>query len=252
VKTFPFPEVNKSLWFPQGSEQKVETTMRSICFALLVCPTVALADSEGEWDGLYFGGGLQFSRAVTEVTGNRFTYNQNVARTFLPHDFDGFGLQGFVGKNFRHGDYVFGAEASLEFADLESRLVFNSDNDIDQVDINWSGSLTGRAGRFFGDNLLYVKGGLALADIRNVGGDVNGGTLTVSDAHIREDILLGPTASFGIERTWNEQYRLRVEYTYTEFRDFAQANDDGVPGSQVYNVDNGPLQSLSVGLVLDF
>lgn len=226
--------------------------MRLICFALLACPTVTLAGPETEWDGLYLGGGLQFSRAVTEITGNRWTYNQNVARTFVPHDFDGFGVQGFVGKNFRHGDFVFGTEASLEFAALESALVFHSDNDIDQVEINWSGTLTGRVGRLFGDNLLYVKGGLALADIRNVGGDVNGGTLTLSDAHIREDILLGPTASFGIERTWNEKYRLRVEYTYTEFRDFTQANQDGAPGSQVYNIDNGPLQSFSVGLVLDF
>ncbi|MDA8586142.1 outer membrane beta-barrel protein [Rhodobacteraceae bacterium] len=226
--------------------------MRLFYLALFAFPTVGLADPEADWDGLYLGGGLQFSRGETEVIGNRFTYNQRTALNFVRHDYDGFGVHGFVGKNVRRGDFVFGFEMSLAFASLESSLVFNTDNDIDQVEINWSGSLTGRAGRAFGDNLFYVKGGLAVADIRNVGGDVNNGSLQLSDAHIREDILLGPTVGVGFERLLNDKYSLRVEYNYTEFRDFSQANQDGAPGSQVYNVDNGPLQSLNIGIVLDF
>jgi hypothetical protein len=43
-----------------------------------------------------------------------------------------------------------------------------------------------------------------------------------------------------------------LELTYEENNSYLQANQDGVPGSQVYQVDNGPISRLSLGLVYNF
>jgi opacity protein-like surface antigen len=135
---------------------------------------------------------------------------------------------------------------------MSSNLTFNADNDIDNVKISWTGNLVGRLGYAFGNNLIYGKAGLAAAKINAVGGDVNGGNLTLSDAHIRDDIFYGPTAGIGYERFFGKAWIARIEYTYSDFGDYSQANQDGAPGSQVYQIENGPYQTVSFGLAYQF
>ncbi len=213
---------------------------------------MANADPNRAWDGFYAGVTLNYSRAETTVVGNRFTYNQNRAVNLVEHSYDGRGFGGFVGWNTAIGDLVVGSELSMNRDSLESDLVFNSDNDIDQVEIKWSGALVGRLGLVLGETLIYTKAGLAVARIYNIGGDVNGGTLTLSDAHIRDDIFIGPTYALGTERFIAKNLALRIEFSHTDFGAYSQANEDGAPGSQVYEINNGPVQKLSIGLVYQF
>lgn len=212
----------------------------------------ALADPAEDWSGRYWGGSLNFATGETTIIGNRFTYNQNQAENRVEHSYEGAGISGFLGTNRQRGAFVYGGEASLAFSDLSSGLVFNTDNDIDQVEIDWSGTLSGRLGYVVSDTLIYAKGGVTVANVRNIGGDVNGGALTLSDAHNRSGPLYGATVAVGAERLIGKNTALRVEFSHTRFDAYAEANEDGVPGSQVYRVRNGPVQTLSLGLTLKF
>ena len=127
------------------------------------------------------------------------TYNQNQAEIAVDHDYDGAGLLldiasalvagfgGFVGWNAQRGNLVFGAEVGVGTADLKSNLVFNADDDIDEVTIGTTATVAGRLGYARGSTLAYLMAGVTYADISNVGGDVNGGELTESDAQRRDE-----------------------------------------------------------------
>ena len=120
----------------------------------LFCASVASADATGEWDGAYAGAALNFSTADSSVAGNRFTYNQNQALNLVEHGYDGAGIGGYAGWNEEHGNLVYGAELSLNWDNLESNLVFNADNDIDQVKINWSGTLAMRSAKHLSTQMV--------------------------------------------------------------------------------------------------
>ena len=229
---------------------RLSSSLACVC---LLLPSTLWADSSEPWTGFYSGGTLSFSTAETEIVGNRFTYNQNRAVNLVQHDYQGGGIGAYAGWNQQRGYLVAGIEASLNVDNLGSDLVFNSDNDIDQVEIKWSGAISGRVGFEIKNALIYAKGGLAFAKIRNVGGDVNGGVLTQSDAHSQDDILTGPTAALGVEHFVAKNWIARLEYSYTNFGRYTQANQDGaVPGSQFYRVNNGPVRRLSLGLAYKF
>ncbi len=211
-----------------------------------------MADPAGEWSGYYLGGSLSFSTAQSKVEGNRYTYNQNQAVNLVEHDFEGAGLGGYAGWNTRRGNWVYGGEMGLGWDNLKSNLVFNADDDIDRVKIDWSGTLVGRLGYVSQRTLFYAKGGVAFAAIDSVGGDVNNGALTLSDAHIRNGVFFGPTLALGLERFVASKWIARAEYSYTDYGGYSQVNQDGAPGSQVYQIDNGPVQKISLGLAYKF
>ena len=227
--------------------------MRIAIIILAVCwPAVTLAQSDTPWDGFYGGVKLGVSSAETRVIGNRFTYNQNQAVNLVDHAYDGLSFDILGGWTTQRGDWVLGGEASLGYSTLTSNLVFNADNDIDEVALDWTATLVGRVGRVLGASQVFVKGGLVFARFDNLGGDVNGGALTLSDAHMRRQFDLGAIAGVGWERTLSDDWRLRIEYTRMEFEDYSQANQDGVPGSQVYQVDNGPVETIGVAIIRRF
>ncbi len=145
---------------------------------LVFCSSGVSADGIDRWNGFYLGGALSYSDASSAVSGNRFTYNQNQAVNLGEHDLEGAGVGGFAGWNYRRGNWVYGSELAMSWDRMESNLVFNTDNDIDQVKIKWLGTLAGRFGYVSGETLFFIKSGLAFAQINSLGGDVNGGTLS--------------------------------------------------------------------------
>lgn len=225
--------------------------VKMVGVALFALPGFACAETN-TWTGFYAGLSYSFASGETGIVGNRFTYNQNSNPNIVDHDYDGSGLGAVVGWNRQVGDVVYGFELAVQDEDLSSDLVFNSDNDIDRVDIAWSGALTGRIGQVAWETLFYLRGGIAFAQIENVGGDVNGGTLTLSDAHINDDMSTGPLIGIGAERFVHDNVILRLEYNRSDFGRFRQANQDGVPGSQVYRIENGPVERVSLAVMYQF
>ncbi|WGH77247.1 outer membrane protein [Jannaschia ovalis] len=230
------------------------TTARRLLLllVLLSLPLAARAEPIRDWSGPYAGLTLGVADGSTRVTGNRFTYNQNRAVNRVDHDYRGGVFDGVAGWNWQRGRLVFGPELSLGYGDLQSALVFNTDNDIDQVRIDWQASLTARLGVALGDALVYARTGLAFARTRNVGGDVNGGVLNLSDAHRRQTVDHGVTFGLGVEQALAANRRVRLEFSQTEFETYSLANQDGAPGSQVYVVENGPIRAVRIGLLWAF
>ena len=211
------------------------------------------ADDNIDWAGSDLGIGLGAGFGSANVTGNRFTYDSNAAVNRVDHTFSGAGGEIYAGRNFTAGRIVYGGEVGLSWADLNSAMVFNADDDIDEASVGLTGTLSGRLGYSFDNLLLYLKAGVALAQTRNIGGDVDGGVLDAADAHDRNGLQVGPLVGIGGEHQLPKGIRLRIEYTYTDFFSYREANDQGaVPGSQSYVVDNGPIQRVTVGLIMPF
>jgi hypothetical protein len=232
-----------------------EQPMNRLIMALPVLAMLtgtAVADTSDAWSGAYAGIALGLSAADTTIVGNRFTYNQNQAVNRVEHAYSGVSAGGTVGWNARRDAFVYGGALAFRWDDLNSDLVFNTDNDIDQVDVAWSGAFTLRAGVVHQDALIYALAGVAFARINNLGGDVNGGALTESDAHRRSDTYYGPIVGIGIEHLLSGGWSAKLELTFEDYDSYSQANQDGVPGSQVYQVDNGPIGRLAFGLVYNF
>jgi len=217
---------------------------------LLLHPVKLAADGDHIWSGKYFGAALQFSSANSYVLGNRFTYDSGSSANIVDHDMNGAGLQVFLGQNYQNGSFVSGFEASLAFADLASHRTFNADNDIDKVHFRLNAAVTGRLGYASGQSLFYGKAGIALTDISNVGGDVDGGNLDLRDAHIKHRFTPGLIVGIGYERALNNNFRLRIEYTHSDYKTFNQHNLQSV--NQIYNIDNGPIKTISLGIVKKF
>lgn len=223
--------------------------------ALVMAGCGAAADTPIDWSGWYAGVALQINEADTEVVGNRFTYNQNSDPNVVRHDaYGGAGLGLFLGHNWQRQRLVFGGEFALSVTDLSSDLVFNADNDIDQVDIAALGHLSARLGYVVGSTLFYGRGGLAFARISNLGGDMNAGGLDLDDIHQNVEWAVGPAIGIGAEHILGSGAILRLEYSHSDFPTYSQGNNQGaIPGvSQVYNVDNGPIRALSLGLVFRY
>ena len=113
---------------------------------------------------------------------------------------DGWVAGGFAGYNFQQDSIVFGAEADLEWA--------NVDSDDDDADVDWQGSLRGRAGFAVDQFLLYGTAGLAFADLDEDGGDDDDG-----------DWEFGWTAGGGADVAVTDNVFLRGEYRYADYGD---------------------------------
>jgi hypothetical protein len=205
-----------------------------------------------EWDGAYWGGGVTYSTGETEVVGSRFAFDINAAETRVPHELDGAGLTAFVGWNQRHGDVVFGAELRALGGELSDSVLIQGGRAIDDVMVHWRADLLGRVGYVAGETLLYAGGGPTFARISDIGGDLDGGALDVLDAHIREDIRIGATFMVGAEHRLGSGLILRGELSRTDFAPYREANQQGAPGSQFYIVDDGPISTVTLALVLEF
>ena len=80
-------------------------------------------------------------------------------------------------------------------------------NDL-RSNLNYYGTVRGRAGYAFGRALVYGTGGLAYSEI-----EIENRTLGVKDTQT----LTGWTAGGGIEYVYNQKITLRAEYTRVDF-----------------------------------
>lgn len=148
-------------------------------------------DAAYDWSGFYAGvlAGYGWGRAEQNTTGE--------------FDASGYLLGGFAGYNIQAGDLVYGLEADLAWTDTNGTTATRS------TDLDWVGTLRGRAGYAFDSILPYVTGGFALADI-NASDSAPGGFST-------DEVQLGLTAGAGVEVGITENISVRAEYSYTDF-----------------------------------
>src|SRR5262245_33343190 len=132
------------------------------------------------WAGLYIGTHTGVAAGST-TTQNVAPYGGFDAGVPLTYDLSPVGIfgGGEIGYNWQLGTVVCGAERDGGYLGARSRVVQN--DDLVEVKYGAYGAFTGRAGLAFDRLLAYVKGGAAVARIKNTASDTDGGVIDPLD-----------------------------------------------------------------------
>jgi outer membrane immunogenic protein len=128
----------------------------------------------------------------------------------------GFG-GGQVGYNLQRDRFVFGVEADIQAAAIDGSgtlslphgAVASGKNELD-----WFGTLRGRAGLTFDRTLLYFTGGLAFGGVKDTlkVTPAQGAPSTVSNSETKTGYVLGG----GVEHLLNPHWSVKAEYQYID------------------------------------
>jgi outer membrane immunogenic protein len=123
---------------------------------------------------------------------------------------DGFLGGGHIGYNFQVQDVVFGAVADINYADVDGRESKSGPRSL-STDMEWNGSLRGKAGLVLGERVLvYATAGVAIAGIDHTH---TGGALSQT----YDRTYLGMTAGGGVEFQLTDMISAFVEGRWTQY-----------------------------------
>lgn len=170
----------------------------------------------GSWTGIYLGGhagGLwgDVDTTQTAQTSGGFDFNSQLIGD--EHDLSPSGVLGGVqiGYLYQMSSMVFGIEVSGSMSDFDkSEIDPNDDDNVRTVNSDWNAAATLRTGYAFGNSLVYVKGGYAIAEVDVNVVDTNPGVDSFSTSE-RHD---GWTAGGGFEHQLSNDVSLALEYGY--------------------------------------
>ncbi|WP_180897592.1 outer membrane protein [Martelella soudanensis] len=157
-------------------------------------------EEEPQWDGPYAGlsGGYSWTGGRGTISGGGtqgLNYNGAIASLFA-----GYNKQ--LGSN-----VVVGVEGDADYSwgkrEIPTGLGFNG-----EIGSNWSGTLRGRVGYAFGDALVYVTGGAAVANAY-----IRAMDISISDT------VYGYTVGAGLDYAFTDNVFGRLEYRYTGYPD---------------------------------
>jgi outer membrane immunogenic protein len=161
------------------------------------------------WTGPYLGiqGGFAWGESEIHVPGIHSDEELSP---------DGFMIGGFAGYNWQMtSGWIVGGEADFEWADLNDS---GSTDGVDfSTDMNWDGSIRGRAGFAWDRALIYTTAGFAFADLE---GEINPGPSS-------SNIDWGWTAGAGVDYAFTDYLFGRLEYRFTDLSDFDNDDDPG-------------------------
>lgn len=134
-------------------------------------------------------------------------------------DVDGFIGGAHAGYNWQSGNYVFGVEGDLDYANIEGGSDFDFFGDPGRLDFesDWQGSLRARLGYAMDTWLFYATGGVAFGHA-----ELSASALDLSASD--ENTHIGWTAGVGVEKAFTPNWIGRLEVRYTDF------------GSEEYNL----------------
>jgi outer membrane immunogenic protein len=156
-------------------------------------PPPAVVAALYNWTGLYIGANVGYGWGTARWSAPAFR-----------NSIDGFAGGGQIGANFQAGQFVLGAEALWDFADISGRRTF--------AGAGWRNRVssillaTGRAGYAWNNVLGYVKGGYAGASDRSAS--------TIGGSARRWHS--GWTVGAGFEYGFTPNLSLGLEYNYVD------------------------------------
>jgi outer membrane immunogenic protein len=155
-----------------------------------------------DWTGFYIGGHVGYGWADK-------SWQDSFGLFDISHQANGFlgGAQG--GFNYQLGMFVIGLEGDWSWTNMSgstSALASTFNTDVD-----WTATLTGRAGVAFDRWLVYGKGGVAWARDRY---STNFYTVPGTDF---ADTRTGWTLGAGVEYAFAPQWSAKLEYNYMNF-----------------------------------
>jgi outer membrane immunogenic protein len=155
-----------------------------------------------DWSGFYAGahGGYGLFRGSADNIGG------SGINTSLSGDGWLAGVQ--LGYNYQLGSWVFGVEGDWSYTDIRGT---NSAPALEQtVRIDWVGTVTGRAGIAWDRTLLYLKGGVAFANVRSEA------LVPATILLVGNDNRMGWTIGAGVEWGWTGNWTVKAEYDYLD------------------------------------
>ena len=170
--------------------------------------------STGAWDGAYVGAFFGYG------WGTLMDDDSELAPSLAGDELgsDGWTVGATLGANFTVGEgFVLGAAGDVAWSGISG---YDAGTDVG-YDINWTGSLRGRAGYDAGMFMPYVTGGLAFA-----------GVTTEQAADESTQAHFGWTVGAGVEVAAADNITLDLQYRYSDY------------GSATY--DMGPDADLSI------
>jgi outer membrane immunogenic protein len=125
----------------------------------------------------------------------------------------GFG-GGQIGFNWQQGQLVYGLEADIQGAGIQSKIQFSSPDDVNagrgKDELVFFGTVRGRLGYAFGSTLLYATGGFAYGDVHRSVDIFAGSEVGATFARNRTDV--GFAVGGGIEYKFTPAWSVKVEY----------------------------------------
>jgi outer membrane immunogenic protein len=193
------------------------------------------------WTGCYIGGnaGGAWARSrdswtgITETPAGAFAAG---AATVIPAAAnanlkpDGVEVGGQIGCNIQKGAHVFGVEGDIQYTDLDTTRTAVSlgntnggpptivpGNIAETFTSHWLSTIRGRVGYATGPALLYVTGGVAIADLRLTDQLCfpAAGVPTCNNASI-SDTRVGWTVGGGVEWMLKNNWSIKGEYLYVD------------------------------------
>ena len=184
------------------------------------------------WTGFYLGShtGAAIGTTTTKNTDSTTVtpFGGFDSNTPLSYDLNSVAIfgGGQIGYNWQLDQIVLGVEADAGY--LGGRASRGTDGgDLVEVRYGWYGTFTGRAGFAYQRLMTYVKGGAAVAQIRNTASDFSGGVITTNDFSQVSSTRWGWTIGSGFEYAILPNWNVKSEYLYMDFGTRNSTNIDG-------------------------
>jgi outer membrane immunogenic protein len=132
-------------------------------------------------------------------------------------DVDGWLVGGTFGYNWQNGNAVFGLETDISWSNIEGGNAAPLLSAPVRTELDWLGTIRGRAGFTADASLFYVTGGAAY-------GKVNASMPTVDSG---SDWRWGWTVGAGVETMLSQNWTAKLEYLYVDLGDKTMYTDTG-------------------------
>jgi outer membrane immunogenic protein len=203
--------------------------------AVLLSSTAAFAaDPVGEvapaydWTGFYAGvhGGYGWGEStVSDPAAELFNFfTIGLTGEVAEYDVDGWIGGAQIGAQIQHNQFVLGVEADISASGMSGEETVidlpNDDFTLDlDTDIEWLATFRARGGVTFDRFLLYVTGGLAVAEVNSgfrASSDGPGIVPAFDESFEDSKTHIGWTAGVGGEAQLTDSLSLKVEYLYVD------------------------------------
>ena len=248
------------------------TLLTAVCagFCIAASDTIASAQAQDRWTGLYGGGHLggasAYNADATIAPANAATQaflGPFIATGAIPTNYsvdpDGVLAGLAMGYNWAFGSFLIGMEADWSVTSVEDsrNIVTNAAFPLNRfdTDVNWVSTVRGRLGVLAGPRLLlYATGGFAFGEVEQtfIWTDANGNSLNGTST----DTLTGYAVGGGAEWALSGNWSIKGEYLYMSLddNDFVTGPAGGACGATncVLNVDTDEIDVHTARLGINY
>lgn len=185
-----------------------------------VCGAAQTAQAE-DWSGLYVGGSVGTTNRDTEwtdVDGDWLAPGQIAS----DDDVDATSIGAHLGYNWQMGNWVFGAQGGVTYADLQETSVEFGDIDVDNSML-FSANLRANVGYAFGAVLPYITVGAATSDLEHSWHEFDDTEDSWPDFSNETALVYGAGLSYRMAPHWS----VGAEYLVQDYGSESEMNENG-------------------------